>query len=317
MGNIIGAPEPWPGSTEADIQQNYVDTCAVKSQQIIMQTFGVDIPEDVLAIESAIKGYYMPGYGSDPNQVGQLLTDHGIPTHSQSNASVYDIVNELAQGHKVIVGVDADELWRPSIFNDLFGEEANHAIVVTGIDTSDPENVMVIVTDPGSGDVAKEYPIEQFIDAWHDSNCFFVATDNPVPEDRPEMIGFDFELGHIPYVADMPYDFYSPYMNETNIFHDSIIAHMNETLNNLNNMSEFEIEEARSGFHDAFDHMNGVNQLMNEAWINIEVNSQMYDFMSTHQSMVLDNLFNECWNWDSCQSELPDNLASFDIDPMA
>ena len=177
MTKICGEPMPWPNATSEEIQQQSIDTCAVKSQQIVMKTFGMNIPEDVLALESEIKNYYHPGYGSDPEQVGKLLNDHGIPTHTQINANVYDLVNELAQGHKVIVGGDADELWRPSFFNDLFGEEANHAIVVTGIDTTDPDNVKVIVTDPGTGDVAKTYPLDQFLDSWHDSNCFYVATD--------------------------------------------------------------------------------------------------------------------------------------------
>jgi 23S rRNA (adenine-N6)-dimethyltransferase len=71
-------------------------------------------------------------------------------------------LNELAQGHEVIVGVDADELWHNSSineklsnwFNDVFGEQGgNHALIVAGIDTRDPNNIQVIVKDPGSGGI--------------------------------------------------------------------------------------------------------------------------------------------------------------------
>lgn len=206
---IIGEVTPFPGAESVDIQQLAGDTCAVKSQQIIMKAFGVDIPEEVLTNESAIKGYYMPGVGSDPAQVGQLLNDHGIATHSMEGANVYDLVNELAQGHKVIVGVDSDELWRPSFFNDLFGEEANHALVVTGIDTTDPNNVKVLVTDPGNGDVIQSYGLEQFMDAWHDSNCMMVATNQAPPAIyAPTMINFDYGLGHLPMIGDIPFEQY-------------------------------------------------------------------------------------------------------------
>lgn len=60
MSKIIGEPEPWPQTIPEEIAQQYSDTCAVKSQQIVMKTFGVDIPEDQLAKESYDKGYYTP-----------------------------------------------------------------------------------------------------------------------------------------------------------------------------------------------------------------------------------------------------------------
>lgn len=240
-----GEVQPFPDASPEEIIQHQSDTCAVKSQQIIMKSFGIDIPEEVLAHEAAAKGYYYPGFGSDPDQVGKLLADHGIPVHTQYGANVYDLVDELAQGHKVIVGVDADELWRPSFFNDLFGEEANHALVVTGIDTTDPDNVKVIITDPGTGDVAKEYPLDQFIDAWHDSNCEMVATDIPAPKTfNPNMINFDYNLGHLEQIGDIPYD----------VFHDEVIHEIDLYLSE-NNIDDLPVEtpeqsEELSSFYD-------------------------------------------------------------------
>jgi hypothetical protein len=213
--SIIGDVTPFPGSEACDIIQQQNDTCAIKSQQIVLHSFGIDIPEEQLTMEATERGYYVPGEGSDAAQVGELLGDHGVGFHRHENATVYDLVGELAQGHKVIVGVDAHELWRPSFFNDLFGEQANHALLVTGIDTTDPNDVRVIITDPGTGDVARSYPIEQFLDAWSDSSCLMVATDK-APEliydngtFNHEMINFDYVEGHIPYVADIPYDMYA------------------------------------------------------------------------------------------------------------
>lgn len=213
--SIIGDVTPFPDVMGHDIIQQQSDTCAIKSQQIILHAFGIDIPESILTMEATTKGYYIPGQGSNPQDVGNLLEDHGVGTHSKSNATIYDLMFELTQGHKVIVGVDADELWRPSYFNDLFGEQANHALIVSGIDTSNPFDTRVIITDPGTGDVARSYPVDQFLDAWHDSACMMVATDEapalsyPNGIYNPEMVNFDYAIGHIPSVGNIPYDIFA------------------------------------------------------------------------------------------------------------
>ncbi|MBR6354934.1 MAG: hypothetical protein IKS01_04050, partial [Paludibacteraceae bacterium] len=115
--SIIGDVTPCPDMMSHDIIQHQSDTCAIKSQQIILHSFGVDIPEEILTIEATNRGYYVPGQGSAPSLVGMLLEDHGVGTHIKYHATVYDLAAELAQGHKVIVEVDADELWRPSFYN--------------------------------------------------------------------------------------------------------------------------------------------------------------------------------------------------------
>lgn len=213
--SIIGDVTPFPDIMSNDVIQNQSDTCAIKSQQIILHSFGVEIPEEILTVEATSKGYYVPGQGSAAAHVGMLLEDHGVGTHTKYHATVYDLAAELAQGHKVIVGVDADELWRPSFFNDLFGEQANHALIVTGIDTTNPDDIRVLITDPGTGDIARSYPMAQFLDAWHDSSCMMVATDMAPQMSyagvmvNPEMVNFDYVSGHIPYVANIPYDIFT------------------------------------------------------------------------------------------------------------
>ena len=226
-------------------------------------------------MEATQRGYYTPGFGSDADQVGELLEDYGVGVHTREHATVYDLANELAQGHKVIVGVDADELWRPSFFNDLFGEQANHALIVTGIDTSDPNDVRVILTDPGTGDVARSYPMAQFLDAWSDSSCMMVATDEAplISYDNGtynhEMINFDYIEGHIPYVADIPYDMFAETMvpqfddyfnhhfdNLTSQFGmQELFAHMEQTFNSCNDWAsqhQFDFDD-NDNFDDMFN----------------------------------------------------------------
>jgi hypothetical protein len=59
----------------------------------------------------------------------------------------------------------------------------DHAIVVSGIDFSDLNNPQVIVNDPGLPDGGgMQYPLKHFLEAWNDSNCAYVATDNAPPD---------------------------------------------------------------------------------------------------------------------------------------
>lgn len=196
-----------------EVQQLYPDTCAIKSQQLILKDFGIDVSETELVQAANANGWYN-GDGTSPEDVGNLLNLAGIPVSKQSNANVFNLVNELAQGHEVIVGVDADELWHNSSineklsnwFNDVFGEQGgNHALIVAGIDTRDPNNIQVIVKDPGSGEDGKPYPLDQFMDAWSDTQCYMVSTDIAAPQNVSGMENFDYQRGHIDNIVGIDY----------------------------------------------------------------------------------------------------------------
>lgn len=193
-----------------DIQQQYPDSCAIKSQQIILNEFGIDVNEDQLVQFSYDQGWYhADGSGTSAENVGNLLETANIPVTRQENANVFNLVSELSQGHKVIVGVDSGELWGNKFeawLKDLFiGDTPDHALVVAGIDTSDPDNIMVIVDDPGNGDYHKAYPIDQFMDAWSDAQCYMVSTDIPVPDHSASMVNFDYGQGHIATIGGVDY----------------------------------------------------------------------------------------------------------------
>lgn len=217
MEKIIGESTPFPGATAENVHQQYDDSCAIKSQQMILESFGQHISEEQLVQEAEKLGIYTRNEsGTEAGDVGRLLEEHGVGVHTQYGANTYDLVYELSQGHKVIVGVDANELWKPSVWQSLKDYvwcSPNHALVVTGIDTTDSDNVQVILSDPGSGEVAARYPMNAFVDAWSDSNCFMVATNDAPPcEFDANMINFDYELGHLPMIGSLPYENFL-YMN--------------------------------------------------------------------------------------------------------
>jgi hypothetical protein len=199
------------------IQQQYDDTCAIKSQQLILNDFGIPVSEDQLVNQAEQLDIYSPGSGTSPQDVGKLLMLNGVDCTQHENATIYDLTSALAQGQKVIIGVDSGELWNNGILSpfmnqvsdQLVGEQADHALIVAGIDTTNPNDVQVILTDPGTGEEAARYPMAQFLDAWQDSGNFMVTTDAPAPlAYNPEMINFDYDAGNIPTIGELPYEYF-------------------------------------------------------------------------------------------------------------
>lgn len=166
---------------DPSVYQFYDDTCAIQSQNLILKQYGIDVSQEELVQIAKDNGWYAEGYGTPMCMVGKLLEYFGINVQGSLDNNIFNLVNELAQGHQVIVGVDEYELvnpYDPRGWDFLHGDNANHALVVVGVDTSDPDNVSVIVTDPGTGNKQMAYPAEQFIDAWKDSHCFMVSTES-------------------------------------------------------------------------------------------------------------------------------------------
>ena len=198
MDDIIGNPEEQAEFWE---QQSLDDSCAIMAQVSLLNQFGVDLTESQAVYESAANGWYTPGSGTQPCDVGNLMELHGVPTHDVQNATVADLAAELKQGHGVIVGVRSSELWDQGLLAEfkqwlckVFGFDnstynpADHAVTVTGIDVSDLSNPMVIINDSGCADGAGHpYPLEKFLDAWENSDFTYIATNDPIPHDKDTM----------------------------------------------------------------------------------------------------------------------------------
>jgi hypothetical protein len=209
-----------PASNEKSeyIQQQFPDTCAIQSQHVVLNQFHIPVTEEQLVREAVSKGIYHPGEGTSPEDVGKLLEAHGVEVHRYIHANQFNLAQELAQGHAVIVGVESGKLWHQhplldDIADHLSIGHADHALIVSGIDTSDPNNVKVIITDPGTGDVAKSYPLPQFLEAWEGSNFFMVSTAAPLPPDSKQMEHFDYNTGHLPMIGEAPFSFFHEISN--------------------------------------------------------------------------------------------------------
>lgn len=182
------------GTELEHIDQTTPFTCAVVSQQMILKDFGIELSEAQLVYDATVNGW-LTDSGTSLDNMGNLLELHGISTHTNYSGDLPSLINELAHGHKVIVPVNSGELWNGvSFWQRLTGSHntgPDHAIVVSGVDFSNPDNPMVVINDPGAGvGAAQSYPLEHFLEAWNDSNCMYLATDN-----APENLAADAQLG--------------------------------------------------------------------------------------------------------------------------
>lgn len=234
---------------DSNIYQRHYSTCAIRSQEIVLRDFGIQIPEDELAHYAYEKGWYS-GTGTTMKNIGNILEECGVHVHSSVNNSVSDLMHELKEGHRVIVCVDSKELYAEpgskewEFFNSI--NHPDHALIVAGlkIDPLNHDNDMVVLTDPGKGNAYIEYPLDHFVDAWGDARCFMMATNDAAPyqynevQHTMEMSNFasDFILEEFPfhnefdsiYEISTEDDFKNPAENDDDLYTTGYEIHQNQ-----------------------------------------------------------------------------------------
>ena len=216
--NIYVAPtnvglETDGGMFNPSVFQGNENSCAIHSQYHVLRDYGYTGTVEDLKAEAEANGWYDSATGTSPENVGKLLEAHGVPCNVYVNANEYNLISELAQGKRVIVGLDSGEIWEgegalQDFWEKITGGGADHAVVVSGINTADPDNIKVVLTDSGAGHAAIEYPLDQFMDAWKDGECtMWVPQDPPKPEfNLDRLVNFDWGLGHIANVGNISYE---------------------------------------------------------------------------------------------------------------
>ena len=167
-------------------------TCAVEAQGSIIEAFtGECVDEVSLATLAAQQGWLTVEGGTLPELANKLLDHYGIDNHVVTGATIGDVFSELAFGHKIIVGVDGEELWHGGQGEETpFEHTPNHAITLTGVDLDHPDGPVVYVNDSGDPHGAgRMYDLQRFVEAWEDSGFHYIATDDPAPDF--EVPGFD------------------------------------------------------------------------------------------------------------------------------
>lgn len=154
-------------------EQQSDDTCAIAAQDFVIESLtGRDVSERELFLEAERNGWYVPGEGTTSADMDRLVASYGIPVEEHALGSIGELETDLAEGDKVIVGVNGEELWQldpPGAF-----PAPDHAVEVIGV-VDTPSGEMVVLNDSGTPDGAGEMvPLERFLDAWSTSEDLVV-----------------------------------------------------------------------------------------------------------------------------------------------
>lgn len=111
--------------------------------------------------------------GTSPGDLVKLLQHYGIESDLTTGNTMAGLEQYLAGGHKVIAGLNAETIW-----NYPPGEgqrtDADHAVVVTGVDT---RTDIVHLNDSGTPTGRDEQiPMATFTQAWATGNNLLIVT---------------------------------------------------------------------------------------------------------------------------------------------
>jgi len=158
---------------------------------------GYCVPSSITQVIEAQSGHAMHGYdtvvqeahnlgipvgadGMTLPQAKEILSHFDVPSHIETPASpqqaITDLANYLHEGRSVILSVNASPIWYGSDTYDNPGGQADHALVVTAINT---QTGVVTLSDPGSPTGNEEQvPLSVFMDAWSASHDQMLVSDH-------------------------------------------------------------------------------------------------------------------------------------------
>jgi len=157
------------------------NSCAVAAQTCVLESiYNRHFDEGELANIASEHGWYTPEGGTRISDVGKLLEYYNVPVERHSDFTFTEIYDAVQKGEKVIVGLNANEIWTPQHDTDgkpLQLPPGGHAVWVTGFDMNEEGKVSVVLNDTGTqtGQESK-VAVEDFRNAWSDYSNFAVIT---------------------------------------------------------------------------------------------------------------------------------------------
>lgn len=166
VGNPAEAMEIWE-------HQGATNRCSLYAQMFAIEELtGQDIDIEEFADIAEANGWFTEDGGTPGQYCNKMAEYYGLETEVTYDNSLSDIAESLNNGEKVLISIDADEIWYGENDDIYAPDGSNHALEVIGIDYSDPENPMIILNDSGNPDgCGTMVPYQTFMDAWDDSGC--------------------------------------------------------------------------------------------------------------------------------------------------
>ena len=140
-----------------DVRQATPYTCSASALQAVLAYYGVEKREDVLARELGAT----PEDGAPPEAIVRVAVAHGLTATKRENMTVDDLAAEIAQGHPVIVEIQAWSDAPRTSWADAWDD--GHYVILVAI-----EGDRLVFEDPsvlGSRSVLSRRELEE---RWHD-----------------------------------------------------------------------------------------------------------------------------------------------------
>jgi len=140
-----------------DVRQATDYTCSASALQAVLAYYGVELREDVLARELGAT----PEDGAPPEAIVRVAAAHGLVAAKREHMTIEDLAAQLAQGHPVIVEMQAwSDKPRTSWADDW--DDGHYAIVVA-IDGD-----RLVFEDPSVLGSRAVLSRKEFEERWHD-----------------------------------------------------------------------------------------------------------------------------------------------------
>lgn len=146
--------------------------CSIICEQYALDIFGIHKSLDALRALSAEKGW-LTETGVTLENIGALCREFGLYVEPKSDGCLEELESAIEEGRQVIVAVDGGELTGNQLEEEIedafYGQISDHCVVVLAI-----EEDTVTLYDPAFGHTPLPVSKNHFLDAWEDSNRFYV-----------------------------------------------------------------------------------------------------------------------------------------------
>ncbi|GAB4231589.1 MAG: hypothetical protein Kow00121_59830 [Elainellaceae cyanobacterium] len=181
--------------------QQLDSSCSVVAQASVYHSItGQYVSEEEGCQIAASQGWFTAEEGTPTEEAGSLLNHLGVSIYRTYGATIDDLKTTLENNKKVLVSLDAYEIWEP--IRDELGmpvEQADggHAVWVTGIEQELDGSYRVVLNDSGIPD-GQQFTVdyEDFANAWQDRDFRLIVADSSIAnsslvgnQENDEMLG--------------------------------------------------------------------------------------------------------------------------------
>lgn len=154
--------------------QNDTDNlCVIRCEGIALRHFGHNISDEELLRESEEEGW-LQSSGTSFKDIGKLSMKHGLKVSHFENSNIESLQEKLTNGYIVMAFIDEGELTGDYVQerdeDQFIGGCPDHVVIVKNI-----TDINIEIIDSYTPEQLDTYPLDQFLDAWNDSNNYMVV----------------------------------------------------------------------------------------------------------------------------------------------